>query len=188
MRAEVIDYDYIKTLSPELQEYMAKFTGEFYGASFEIKKDKSRPYKSSVHTDMKQVKKARDANNRRNNDVYGSNRANGLLFDVQNSVETKDGWYITNGELQEMNVIAQIDNKEHLERLTMIEFLESYKHVCDEMIRVINSRHICQDYSLDFDTELPWLLAAWENKKITKRKLEALLERGELKKYIQENL
>src|ERR1043165_1482169 len=67
VRAEYNDFDYIKDLPPELQEYMAQFAGEYYGAAIDVKADKSRPYKTAIHKTMEQVKKARDANNHRNN-------------------------------------------------------------------------------------------------------------------------
>lgn len=183
VRAEYNDFDYIKTLPPELQEYMAKFAGEYYGASIDVKADKSRPYKTAIHQTMKQVKKARDANNHRNNDVYGSNRANGLLFDVQNAAETKDGWYITNPDLQEMHTVSTIDNKEDQEELTIMEWLNCRRY-CQPEARPKNDHYICSNYKL-LAEEFEKLIYDYENKLITKRKIEALIEQGKLQEYLR---
>lgn len=183
MRAEYIDFDYTKTLNPEEQAWLAQFSGEYYGASIDVKADKSRPYKSAIHQTMKQVKKARDANNHRNNDVYGANRANGLLFDVA-SPDIKDGWYITNSSLQEDSIIANLDSGEQHEKLTLIEYLDC-RAVMNEEMRRENDLYMFNNYILDPD-EFYRLLNMYEKKLITKRKIEALLEQGKLQEYLNE--
>lgn len=182
MRAEVIDQDYIRTLTPDLKDYINKFNGEYYGASIDVKADKSRPYKSALHTDMKQVKKARDANNKRNNDVYGSNRANGLLFDVQNAIETKEGWYITNPDLQDMYMTSVMDNREQDEKLTVIEYLN-----CRAVMAAGRVSELDLYYTLHFElTKEQWriLTEGFNSKKMTKRRIEVLIEMGKLKEFL----
>jgi hypothetical protein len=81
VRREFVDYDYTKNLSPEEKDFLAKFTSEYYGAS--IKKTKKGALrKGQVHTKKEHAKEAYDANNRRNNDVYGVTRINGLLSEL----------------------------------------------------------------------------------------------------------
>lgn len=181
MRAEYIDFDYTKTLNPEEQAWLAQFSGEYYGASIDVKADKSRPYKSAIHQTMAQVKKARDANNHRNNDVYGANRANGLLFDVQ-SPDIKDGWWLTNSGLTEDAIIANIDSGEQNEKLTLVEYLDC-REVMEESYQMENDLNIFNEYNLEPE-EFYKLLEMYEKNEITKRKIEALLEQGKLKEYL----
>ena len=183
VRAEYNDFDYAQKLSPEDRAWLAQFAGEYYGAAIDVKKDKSRPFKTAIHQTMDQVKKARDANNHRNNDVYGANRANGLLFDVQNAAETKDGWYITNPELQEMSIIGNLDEKEQEEQLTLVEWLDC-RNFCKEEEKIEKDFYIAGNHKLT-EKEFIKLIQLYEDKAVNKKRLRALLDTGTLKEFLK---
>lgn len=70
-RNEVVDYDYVETLSEEHVAYLKKFTNEYYQASFQ--------HNDKLHT-KDQVKQCYIDNNKRNRDSYSKARAIGKLY------------------------------------------------------------------------------------------------------------
>lgn len=124
VRAELIDYDYLKKLNPEDLRWLAQFTDESVGAS--IEKDKNGKVKPGyIHTKPEHVKECYDANNRRNNDVYGVSRANNMTYDIDSKLNQSDGWYITNPNYTEDSLISELDNRNEIEELELIEYFEA---------------------------------------------------------------
>lgn len=81
VRREFVDHDYVKQLTMEEKDWLSKFDSEFYGAS--IRKTKAGTIrKSHLHNKNEHAKELFDANNRRNNDLYGVTRINGLLENI----------------------------------------------------------------------------------------------------------
>ena len=124
VRAELLDYDYTKKLNPEDLRWLAQFTDEYVAAS--IQKDSKGNVKSGhIHTKPEHVKECYDANNRRNNDVYGVSRANNLTYDIDQQLGQSDGWYITNPNYTEDSIISNMDNRFDQEKLGFIEYLKN---------------------------------------------------------------
>lgn len=184
VRAEVIDYDYVDKLSQAEKEWLGKFTDEYAGASFEFSKTTGKLKKDTIHKTMEQVKACRDANNWRNNDVYGANRANGLLLDVQNNLETEDGWYVTNREYTEMEAIAKIDNKEYLEELSFIEYLECRGNMLESRQQQLDEEfRIKLNYASD---NFYMLLIIYNSGQLTKGQIIKMSQNPKLlKKFIE---
>lgn len=109
MRKELLDADYLNKLSDKDLEWYAKFMSEWAGANIKKSKKTNAPLTRHMHRSNKQAKEIFDANNKRNNDVFGVTKANNLLYDI--AVE-KDGWDLTNHNLTEDALIAMIDNKD----------------------------------------------------------------------------
>lgn len=133
-RKELLDYDYLKKLSPEELEYLAKFTDEYVGAS--ISKTKSgRVKKGHLHNTKELAKDCYDRNNRRNNDVLGVTKANFLLSEINNELDKNDGFYITNPELTEDAIIQGIeDNDSDDSILSYNEYQKLKYNMTPEMI------------------------------------------------------
>lgn len=119
VRSEFIDFDYVKTLSPEDQEYLAKFNSEYYGASVGYNEKTGRAKSGQLHKKKTQIKEIFDANNRRNNDVLGVTKANLLLSDIANMNEELR---VKNAELTEEATVAFYDDEERDIFLTREEF------------------------------------------------------------------
>lgn len=113
VRREYIDYDYTKDLSKEDLDFLSQFTGEYYGASVEVRKNSSkikaqRTVKSKhLHKDML-AKPLFDNNNKRNNDLLGVTKVNGLLSDIK---DQSDSIGIADYGKSEEAMIALIDYK-----------------------------------------------------------------------------
>lgn len=117
MRNELYDADYLDKLNPEEREWYNKFMSEYVNAS--VKKDKKtgRVKAGHLHKNKALAKDVYDANNRRNNDVFGVTKVNGLLtYDIVNYVKTDDGWYVHNPELTEDELISKLDEKRRLQK------------------------------------------------------------------------
>lgn len=127
VRREFLDYDpeYLKFLKkhhPEEYRYLAQFVDEWVGANIRKSKKTGKVLPGHLHLSKELAKERYDANNKRNNDVFGVARANNLANDVVTELQKNDGWYITNSDLTEDAVIAQIENQNEQELLTKEEF------------------------------------------------------------------
>ena len=132
VRTELLDADYLHLLDEETLAWHNKFTSEYVNAA--ITKTKVKKAKKKVKGKKKQKKVVRrvaaghlhktnalakecyDANNRRNNDLYGVTKINGLLsFDLDQVV--RNGQDITGESVEaaEDAMIAYLDNKHILE-------------------------------------------------------------------------
>lgn len=120
-RAELLDYDYLDQLDTKSLNWLKQFSDEYVSASIEKKKN-GKPKKKYIHTKPEHIKSIYDANNWRNNDVYGVSRANNLLSDVNSLAESNDGWYITNTAYTEDSIIANLDSNEQNELLNVSEY------------------------------------------------------------------
>ena len=114
-RAEYIDYDFIKELSPDEKAWLSKFTDEYYGASLAKKEDWTGRRKD-FHRLKKERKACRDRNNARLRDVVSLNKA-------INKVDSTDDKLIKLTEVRSSNpgrhedsVIALLDLKMELEK------------------------------------------------------------------------
>lgn len=124
VRAELLDYDYIAKLNPEDKRWLAQFTDEYVAASIQ-KDSKGKVRAGHVHTKPEHVKECYDSNNRRNNDVYGVSRANGLTYDIDQQLGQSDGWYITNPNYTEDSLITELDQRLGNETLEFIDYLKN---------------------------------------------------------------
>lgn len=141
VRAELIDYDYLNKLNPEDLRWLAQYTDEAVGAS--IEKDKNGKVKPGhIHTKPEHVKECYDANNRRNNDVYGVSRANNMTYDIDSKLNQSDGWYITNPNYTEDSVISELDNRNGVEQLELIEYFEARDRFVKERQTELDSEFI----------------------------------------------
>lgn len=111
VRREYVDHDYVKQLTNEEKDWLSKFDSEFYGAS--IKKTKKGTIrKEHLHSvDDDYAKELYDANNKRNNDLYGVTRINGLLENIDGQ---NDGIGLADYTKSETAMIELINYKEEL--------------------------------------------------------------------------
>lgn len=124
VRHELVDADYldrIKHTHPEAYEYYAKFIDEYVGANIKKSKKTNAPLARHLHRSNALAKSVYDANNRRNNDVLGVTKINGLLWRIGSG----DGDFTSVGgfgELGKLNnpgliedaMIAIIDQRDYL--------------------------------------------------------------------------
>lgn len=109
VRREFIDADYLHLLSEKDLQYYAKFIDEYVGAN--IKKNKKKNIaKGHIHKKNEHAKDIFDSNNRRNNDVYGVTKINGLLTHYEGMKHELGR--LNKPELVEEALIAMIDNKD----------------------------------------------------------------------------
>lgn len=137
VRKELIDFDYIKSLSPEDKLWLAQFVDEYIGANVRKRKD-GKVKSGHLHNTEELAKKCYDANNFRNNDVYSVTKANHLLSDIQNSIDKNDGWYVTNSGLTEDALLSEIDENTENELLSLEEFKKLKKNMSKDMIEFYN--------------------------------------------------
>ena len=138
VRKDLLDADYLKQLNEEELKWYAQFTDEWTAGA--ISKGKTGIVKPGhIHRTNKQAKELYDANNKRNNDVFGVTKANFLMTELNTKVGVEDSEIesrqITNVNLTEQAVIAQLDDSkdelkiiENDELLTKREFLKMIKH------------------------------------------------------------
>lgn len=112
VRSEVWDgLDYINDLPEAEKEWMKKFMSEYANASIGVDK-KGMPKKGHLHKTKKQKKSVFDANNKRNNDVFGVTKVNGLLeYDVNGLSHERDIWFETDPNSTEDALHWAIDYK-----------------------------------------------------------------------------
>lgn len=84
---------------------------EYAGGAVKKNKNKTQPLSRHLHKTNALAKDVYDSNNRRNNDLYGVTKANGLLRDIH---DQSDDINIYNHGLAEEAMIALIDNKNKL--------------------------------------------------------------------------
>lgn len=134
VRKELLDYDpdylkFLKNNHPEDYLYLAQFIDEFVGANISKSKKTGKVLSGHLHTTNKLAKECYDANNKRNNDVLGISRINNLASDIITELQKNDGWYITNSELTENALIAQLDSKKNKEILLSKDEFEKVKNL-----------------------------------------------------------
>jgi hypothetical protein len=114
VRREFVDADYLDKLNIEELEWYSKFTDEYIGANIKKSKKTNRVLTRHLHRTNEQAKSVFDSNNRRNNDVYGVTKINGLL----SNIDTTKGWgemgSMSNPGLVEDALIALLDNRDSL--------------------------------------------------------------------------
>lgn len=110
VRREIVDADYLHTLSPEDLAWYHQFISESVQATIPKRKNKSL-HPKRLHKSKEEIRQIYKENNLRNNDLYGVTKANGLLFDLSHLTEDKQ---FHNHELWEEVMIALIDEKENL--------------------------------------------------------------------------
>jgi hypothetical protein len=122
VRREFVDHDYVSQLSPSEKDWLSKFDSEYYGAS--IKKTKKGTIrKEHLHSvNDGYAKQLYDANNKRNNDLFGVTRINGLLENIEGQ---HDGIGIADYTKSEDAMVALINQKQelktaYLEALTVV--------------------------------------------------------------------
>jgi len=111
VRREFVDADYIDKLNPEEKAWYGKFIEEYVGANVKKNKKTRNIAKGHLHK-TKHIKELYDANNHRNNDVYGVTKINGLLTHYEDM--PGDLGKLHRPELVEEALIAIIDRKDYL--------------------------------------------------------------------------
>jgi hypothetical protein len=112
VRQELLDADYLDKLSPKELAWHNKFTSEYVNAAISKDKKTKRVKKGHLHKSKAKAKECYDANNKRNNDLFGVTKANGLLsFDLPGIVRSGDDWYKSNPNCTEDALIAYLDYK-----------------------------------------------------------------------------
>lgn len=155
VRREFLDVDkefidFLKKNHYDIYLYYAQFMDEYLGAA--VKKTKTgRIKKGHLHNTEELLKPVRDANNRRNNDVYGVTKANGLLFnitDLNNNLGSRveeASKVNKRPELVEDAVIAKIDEIEASDEKDLLlsekEFKALRNQLTDEMVQFYLKRY-----------------------------------------------
>lgn len=151
VRRELLDYDKdflnnLKKNHPEDYLYLAQFTDEWVGANIQKtgtkkRKDGTTIYNSGrvkaghLHSTNELAKDVFDRNNKRNNDVLGVAKINGLASDVITELNKNDGWYVTQAGLTEEAIISQMDEKNSDDcLLTYEEYLKVKNQLTPEML------------------------------------------------------
>lgn len=136
-RRDYIDYDeqYRKDLkaNPEAEKFAAQFTDEYYGGAVHKTKD-GRVKPGHLHKTKEMAKDCYKRNNDQNADLLNVAKANYLVSDIEAELQSRDGWYITNGELTEDALISQLEAKESEEYLTLEEFEKVRDQLTPEML------------------------------------------------------
>jgi hypothetical protein len=114
VRREFIDADYLNKLSETELEWYSKFIDEYVGANIKKSKKVNRVLTRHLHRTNEQAKQIFDMNNRRNNDVYGVTKINGLLSDIDTVKGYGEIGRLHNPDLVEDALIAMIDNQDSL--------------------------------------------------------------------------
>jgi hypothetical protein len=108
---------------PLIQEY-SKINGigykkskkEMIGGGYKPSKNEGKPTKGHVHKKKEHVKAIFDDNNKRNNDVYGVTKINGLLeMDLAGLAMNRDIWNETDPNITEDVMLLSIDVKRNPE-------------------------------------------------------------------------
>ncbi len=117
-RKDLLDFDpawlnSLKLNHPKEYLYYAQFHDEYTHANIvKIKIDKKGKKKKvapgHIHKTNEQAKGIMDANNHRNNDVYGVTKANSLLTHLSDRLE-ESGFYIYNTDVIQQSIAAKID-------------------------------------------------------------------------------
>lgn len=143
VRREYIDYDYTKQLPDEAKDFLDKFTSEYYGASiskYETKNGKKRVKKGHLHKTISKAKEAYDNNNRRNNDVYGVTKINGLLSTIDGQPDYIGIADYTKSEQAIIEAISVTEEaKQAYQELLVVLALKLY-HQAQKVSRVQPSR------------------------------------------------
>lgn len=185
VRAELLDYDYLKQLSKKDLEWLAKFTDEYTHASIE-KDKKGNVKKRHLHKTKKLAKSCMDRNNWRNNDVYSVTRANGLSYDIDSFIDSKDGWYITNPEYTEQSLIEQLDSKQQEETISLLDFFKARDNFIPSRREELDN-YFMKTLNLTEDSYF-FLLYVHDSKISTKVKIESMSKNpSELEKFIKKS-
>jgi hypothetical protein len=95
VRRELLDADYLDTLSPEDYRWYAQFTDEYVSASVH-KDDEGNVKPGYLHNTKELAKSVYDANNWRNNDVLSVSKANHLLRPLDMNPEMDNDAEVSN--------------------------------------------------------------------------------------------
>ena len=114
VRREFVDADYLDKLSVSELEWYRKFIDEYIGANVKKSKKVNRVLTRHLHRTNEQAKELYDSNNRRNNDVHGVTKINGLLSDIDTVKGVGEIGRLHNPELVEDAMIALLDNRDSL--------------------------------------------------------------------------
>lgn len=183
VRRELLDADYLPSLSKEDLEWYAQFIDESVGGA--VNKTKAGKVMAGyLHDTPELAKKCYDDNNRRNRDVFGVSKANGQLLNIDWKIGVDgegDGWYVKNARLTEDALIADLDREDTEKVLTFKEYI---------MVRQHMKADIKEQYDLHFANENPYsylLYFIYETKKLTESQLDRLLKNPKLFDKIIQN-
>lgn len=85
---------------------------EMIGGGYTPKKNEGKPKKGHIHKTREQAKEIFDNNNKRNNDLFGVTKINGLLkYDVHTLSNNTDIWHETDPNVTEDTLIRMLDEK-----------------------------------------------------------------------------
>lgn len=137
VRKELIDFDddWLKKLKrddPKAFDYYAQFNDEYVHNNVKKTKNKKKVKEGHLHNTLALAKSVSDANNHRNNDVFGVNKANNLIseFTHRNDI---DGSYIKNHSLYEDELNDKIDKSEEATNEDMVLSFNEFKTLKNSM-------------------------------------------------------
>ena len=172
-----MDADYLKKIPKYALEWYAQFIDESVGGA--VEKTKSGKVKAGyLHNTPELAKQCYDDNNRRNRDVYGVSRANGMLKSIEWEMgeEANDGWYVKNPMLTEDAIISHLDSK-----VDPDESLLSFKEYV--MVRDNMKEEMREMYDLYFYEKNPHsylYYAIYNLKNLTETQLDRLIKNPKL--------
>jgi hypothetical protein len=101
---------------------------EMIGGGYKPSKKEGKPKKGHIHKTKEQAKSIFDDNNKRNNDVYGVTKINGLLeMDLAGLAMNRDIWNDTDPNITEDVMLLSIDVKRNPENYP--EIFEEQKKI-----------------------------------------------------------
>jgi hypothetical protein len=177
VRREHLDADYLKDIPKDALEWYAQFIDESVGGA--VEKTKTGKVKAGyLHNTPELAKQCYDDNNRRNRDIYGVSRANGMLksIDWEMGEEANDGWYVKNPMLTEDAIISHLDEKNNPE-----EALLSFKEYI--MVRDQMKEEVRDAYDLHFSEQNPQsylYYTVYKLKNLTETQLDRLIKNPKL--------
>jgi len=87
LRRQFIDYDYIKKLSPEEREFLAKFTDEYYGGGgFKRGEDGKFDYTDNVHKTDELRRDCYNKNNQNQRCIYSLAKTTNKVYELEEAI------------------------------------------------------------------------------------------------------
>lgn len=189
VRWELLDADYLGTLSKEELNYYAQFIDEYVGAAIS-KNRNGTPRKGHLHKTTELAKSCYDANNRRNNDLFSVSKALNRMtsLDITNStcnykddISDIEKQTVTNTNLTEQAIISQIDSGDQNEKLSFKEYIKVRGLMTEARRRELDPFYVSEHPKAYMYYYL------YDNTRITDGKLDKLIQNPELLEQFIEN-
>lgn len=188
VRWELLDADYLNKLSIEELNYYAQFIDEYVGAAIS-KNRNGTPRKGHLHKTAELAKSCYDANNRRNNDLFSVSKALNRMtsLDITASENSQDDstfiekHTLTDTNLTEKAIIAQIDSGEQNEVLSFKEYIKVRALMTEDRKRELDPLYV------DEHPKAYMYYYLYDNTRITDGKLDKLIQNPDLLEQFIEN-